>query len=46
MLLGNEFHKVADEVSIMRLPWRTVLFILGTNDVVDADLSGLAGVYQ
>ena len=38
MLLGNEFHKVADEVSIMRLPWHIVLFRLGTNDV-DADLS-------
>ena len=43
MLLGMLFHNAAD-VSISRLPSITVLFLLGTSDVVDADRSVLAGI--
>ena len=46
MSLGRLFHNVADVVSISRLPSITVIFLLGTSDVVDADRSVLAGVYQ
>ena len=46
MSLGRLFHNAADVVSISRLPSITVLFLLGTKDVVDADRSVLAGVYQ
>ena len=40
MLLGRLFH-AADVVSISRLPRITVLFLLGTSDVVGADHSVL-----
>ena len=46
MLLGRLFHRVAEDVLKIRLPVRMVLFLFGTKDVVDADLSGLFGVYQ
>ena len=46
MLLGRLFHNAADVVSISRFPSITVLLLLGTSDVVDADRSVLAGVYQ
>ena len=45
MSLGRLFHNAAD-VSISRLSSITVLFLLGTSDVVDVDRSVLAGVYQ
>ena len=46
MLFGREFHRAAVEVSISRLPYLTVLFRFGTNDVVDEERNGLAGVYH
>ena len=46
MLLGRLFQNAADVVSVSRLPSITVLFSLGTSNVVDADRSVLAGVYQ
>ena len=44
MLLGRLFHNAADFVSISRLPSITVLFLLITSDVVDADRSVFAGI--
>ena len=43
MSLGRLFYNAAD-VSISRLPRITVLFLLRTSDVVDADRSVLAGI--
>ena len=43
---GIVFHSVAAAVSINRLPCFTVLLLLGTNDVVFANLRCLAGWYQ
>ena len=43
---GSEFHKVADEVSISRFPYLTVLLRLATRDILDAEPSALVGVYQ
>ena len=40
------FHSVAAAVSINRLPSFTVLLLLGTNDVLFADLRCLVGWYQ
>ena len=40
------FHSVAAAVSVSRLSSITVLLLLGTNDVVFADLSCLVGWYQ
>ena len=42
MLLGMLFHNAANVVSICRLPSITVLFLLRTSDVVDADRSVFA----
>ena len=41
--IGRVFHSVAAAVSINRLPSFTVLLLLGTNDVVLADLTCLVG---
>ena len=43
---GRVFHSVAAAVSINRLPSFTVLLLLGTNDVVFADLGCLVGWYK
>ena len=46
MLFGREFHSPAVEVSLSRLPYLTVLLRFDTNDGVDEELNGLAGVYH
>ena len=46
MLSRKLFHNAADVVSISRLSSITVLYLLGTSDVVDADRSVLEVVYQ
>ena len=43
---GNMFHSVAVEESNNLCPYLTVLFLLGTIDVIEADLSVLGGWYQ
>ena len=43
---GKLFHNVAAEESSNLRPYLTVLFLFGTSDVVEADLSGLGGWYQ
>ena len=43
MLSGRVFHSVAAAVSINRPPSFTVLLLLGTHDVVFADLKCLMG---
>ena len=43
---GRVLHSVAAAVSNNRLPSFTVLLLLGTNDVVFADLRCLLGWYQ
>ena len=42
----SEFHKVADEVSISRFPYFTILLRLATREILDAEQSALVGVYQ
>ena len=39
-------HSVAVEESNNLRPYLTVLFLFGTSDVVEADLSGLGGWYK
>ena len=46
MSSGKMFHSVAAAVSINRLLSFTVLLLLGTNNVVFADLRCLVGWYQ
>ena len=43
---GKMFPSVAAEESNNFRPYLSVLFLLGTSDVVDAELSGLSGWYQ
>ena len=45
ILCGSKFHQVADEVSISRFPYVTVLLRLATRDILDAERSALV-VYQ
>ena len=40
------FHSVAAEESSNLRPYLTVVYLFGTSDVVEADLSGLGGWYQ
>ena len=40
---GKGFHNAADDVSRIRLPYLMVIFLFGTNDVVEADRRVLAG---
>ena len=40
------FYSVAAEASNNLCPYLTVLFLFGTSDIVEADLSGLGGCYQ
>ena len=37
MLFGNPFHSTAADVSMSRFPYLTVLFRLGTSEVVEAE---------
>ena len=46
MWFGRAFHRVAADVPISRLPYRIVLLLLGTSDVVGADMRTLEGVYH
>ena len=46
MWLGRAFHRVAADVPISRLPHQIILLLLGTSDVVYADLRPLVGVYH
>ena len=46
MWFGRAFHRVAADVPKSRLPYRIALLLLGTSDVVDADLRALEGVYH
>ena len=45
ILLGSEFHKAANDVSIIRLPYRIVFILFGTSDVHDADFNVLDEVH-
>ena len=40
------FYSVAAEESSNPRPYLTVLFLFGTNNVIEADLSGLDGWYK
>ena len=46
MSIGRVFHNEAAEVSIKRLPYFTVLFILGVSSISFTDLSFLLGQYR
>ena len=46
MLCGNPFHSTAADVSMSRVPYLTVLFRLGTSEVVEAERRSRLGWYQ